>query len=154
MATIEQVQLLLADLGGLVGISSLALNEKGQCTLVVDERIEIGLSFNDGDDSMIVASVVGRMPAEAASDVYAMLLDANFFWRGTGGATLGVERDSGAIVLVEPVALPGLQIGRLEARLGGFVKAAREWTDRLSAPTDVSEATAETFKAGDIILRG
>ncbi len=154
MATIEQVQLLLADLGGLVGISSLALNEKGQCTLVVDERIEIGLSFNDGDDTMVMASVVGQMPPEPATDRYAMLLDANFFWRGTGGATLGVERDSGTIVLVEPVALSGLQIGRLEARLGGFVKAAREWTDRLAAPSAEPGASDETFKAGDIILRG
>jgi hypothetical protein len=150
-----QVQLLLRDLGRLVGLNDLALDADGRCSLLVDERAEVEISFVDGEDHLILAARLGELPADAPPERYATLLDANFFWRGTNGGTLGVERDSRTVALLDTVPLAGLDVGRLEARLGTFVDTAEEWIGRLAegAPDAGGAADSREVRAGEFTLR-
>jgi hypothetical protein len=132
MADEAQVQLLLRDLGKLVGLGELGLDADGRCRLLIDGRLEIEISTGEGDDRLILAALVGELKADAPPELYATLLDANFFWRGTNGATLGVERESRTVVLLETLPLAGLDIGRLEGRLQAFVNSAEAWVERLA----------------------
>jgi hypothetical protein len=151
MADNRQVQLLLHDLGKVIGITDLTLGENGRCELTVNDRLEVEISFSD-DDRLVLAASVGEMPADAPAERYATLLDANFFWRGTSGATLAVERDSRTVVLVEGVALAGLDARKLETRLGSFVNSAQAWMDRLSGKP-VTDTVDDDRHLGTVILQ-
>jgi len=157
MADTEQVQLLLRDLGKLVGMNDLALDEHGRCALLIDDRLEISVTFANGDDHLVMAALVGELPADAPQERYAALLDANFFWRGTNGATLGVDRDTRAVVLLERLPITGLYVGHLEAILGDFVDSGLDWMNRLANHTDepqgASAAADHSPTQGDVVLR-
>ena len=148
MADREQVQVLLRDLGGLVGLPELGLDADGHCSLVFDGRVEVDLAYAEGDDRLTVAALLGRLPVDAPAERYLELLDANFFWRGTEGATLGVERDSGTVVLLEALPLAGLDIGGLERHLDVFVATAETWVQALAAGGGAADGQAAIAPAG------
>lgn len=154
MADTQQVQLLLNDLGKIVGIPDLALRD-GQCALLIDDRLELEISHADGDDRLVLAALLGKMPADAGPERYLDLLDANFFWRGTEGATLGIDRDSDSVVLVDSIHVANLHAGDLEAKLGRFVRAAQDWTARIAGEGPVTGGTTSGDKGNkdDLILR-
>jgi hypothetical protein len=152
MADPRQVQLLLHDLGKRIGISDLTLNESGRCELTINDSLPIEISAGD-DDRIVIAALIGEMAADAPPAQYAMLLDANFFWRGTNGATLAVDRDSRAVVLIEGVSLAGLDAPGLEMRLGSFVNSAQAWMDRLAGKAEASDAKDHHHHLGSVILQ-
>ena len=143
MADREQVQVLLRDLGGLVGLPELGLDADGHCSLVFDGRVEVDLAYAEGDDRLTVAALLGRLPADAPAERYLELLDANFFWRGTEGATLGVERDSGTVVLLEALPLAGLDIGGLDRAMESL---AGEGDQTNAKRTKLAQALAEALR--------
>lgn len=62
------------------------------------------------------------------------LLDANYFFKGTLGATLGVDLDNGDVLLVSRVCPAGLDDQRFERLLENIVQIAGHWQVRLAAP--------------------
>jgi len=89
---------LLNELGRLVGLDGLALDESGQCTLAFDETIVLTF-VGDADDSLNVVSYVGDLQAENAPAARA-LLSRNFVPSGLGGGRVALEPNSGRVVLV------------------------------------------------------
>ena len=152
MADNHQVELLLRDLGKLVGIDALGLDENGRCALVVDGDLEIEISIADGGSGLVLAGFIGKLPADAPRELYADLLEANFFWRGTAGATLGIERDSASVVMVECLPVQGLHVSQLEQRLAAFVESARSWTTKITANRSGGSDVDAAARAGDVVL--
>ena len=128
----KQPQRLLDDLARSAGLPELKLDADGRLTLAFDGRIEVTIDSEPEESRLVLSALVGELGREPPAALLAELLDANFFWQSTAGATLAVERTSGRVVLVEQLALAGLDASRLEAALNGFVAAGIRWHDRLS----------------------
>lgn len=144
------------DLGRLVGIPDLALDAAGDCVLTVDGDLTLELSFIDGEDRLVVAAPLATLDEEAPTGLLAALLDANVFWRGTGGATIGVDRSTRTVLLMASIPAAGLTAGGLETKLGEVVAVAQGWRRRIAAGGDpMSEPvpTDTVSPVGNVILR-
>ena len=94
---------------------------------------------------------VGSPPrkGEVGPEYYETLLRANFFQLGTGGATLGMDRDAGMIALVRRLSTASLDANALFSAIEQFVDFAEAWTRRLAelGPASPHEARGTPFPA-------
>ncbi len=81
-------------------------------------------------------------------EVHRTLLSSNNFWINTGGATLGIQSETGCVVLCGRFNLEFLDGGRLAAMLRHFVGIAGMWqmyvTD--SVPTGIPAPPLGAFR--------
>jgi len=151
-----KAQLLIGDVGALLGLPDLAFDADGDCALTIDDTLQVDISFLDEEDALLLVSPLGSPADPLPADLAEAMLDANFFWRGTGGATLGLDRETRMAVLVETVPLAGQHPAALRDRLSDFVTVARDWTDRVAGRTPIAASDVTTVTeepAGDVILR-
>lgn len=140
-----QPQRLLDELAHSAGLSNLKLDTEGRLTLSFDGKVEVTIDSEQEDNRLVLSALIGELGAAPGAAILLELLDGNFFWQGTGGPTLAVERTSGRVVLVEQLPLAGLDARRLEAALNGFVAAAMRWHDRLVGAAAAADMPAPTL---------
>lgn len=131
----DQVAALIAQLGGEIGIPSLALDADGSCTLFIDDGgVIVSLGHNTVTGSIDLMVCLDAV--EPAAVPLNLLLQANFAWRGSRGATFAIEPASGALVLQRRVtAADGAE---LRQALEELIDAAEAWSKRLAS--DVAPA--------------
>lgn len=123
---------LTAELGRQLGVEGLTLDERGSASLEIDEVV-LNLEADDDGRTLVLHAVVGSTPrrGETPTELYETLLRANFYHLGTGGATLGMDREAGFIALVQRVPLFGVDAVALAATVEQFVNFAEGWTRRI-----------------------
>ena len=87
----EAMQKILASFGENIGIPNLEFDEDNYCCLLFDE-ITINLETEAETGQIVFSSPLGNIPKDADQAFFEMLLEANFFYRETGGASLGINR--------------------------------------------------------------
>jgi hypothetical protein len=130
----------LADFGSRLGLDGLAVDEQGAATLRVDDSFEFNL-VESPDGQVVTAFVELGLLGEDLDDPDALrrILEANYFWKGTGGATLGLQPETGAAVLAERFAANTVTPELLESVLQRFI----EFTERgLQNDEEDGEATS------------
>lgn len=96
---------------------------------LVIEGLAVGLLY-EGDESigdLIYFADLGSPSERRAPEVYKTLLQANNLWVGTGGATLGVQQDSGHVILAGRIDVQGLTAQSLSVLLDAFTDTALFW---------------------------
>ena len=129
----EHINRLLADFGNALGLQDLALDDKGYCCLSFDELL-VNIEAVGDSALVLLYSSVGVLPADAAPEIYRSLLDANYFFQGTAGATVGLDLAAGTVALTRVVDTHGVQVLDWEGIIQGFVEAAESCARRLSGP--------------------
>ena len=132
----EQVLTAFANHVGLESAELLSTQE------VMIDGLPVGLQL-DGDETvgdLIFFVVLGTPDPAQFGRIARTLLEANNFWVGTGGCTLGVPRDSGAVTLCGRIALDELSGKTLAALLDGFVDTASFWKAFVNGTPDGSDA--------------
>ena len=134
----DMLRNLLQDFGNEIGIADLQLDEDARCNLMFDD---IGVSFelSQSQDSFYAYAYLGAAPDTDREDLYAALLDANYLFKGTGGATLGVEAATRRIVLIREERLESMQVARFESIVEEIVNTAEEWQEQLARPADMTK---------------
>lgn len=118
---------LMAEFGKKVGIEDLTPNEDGLC--------EIDTSFatvniqHVPETGMVLLTGLVRPVEEDPSPAFLRaLLEANFMFQKTHGATLSIDAEANAVVLVRYERLVDLDCDRLALILTRFLEAMGEWT--------------------------
>ena len=124
---------LLADLGAEIGILELCADESGVCNLLFDD-VAVSLELAEGGEALYISALVGRAGQAAGAAQSAALLDANYLFSGTGGATLGVDKTTGDIAMIRAERLSGLGKSRFLSVLEEFVNLAEAWQKRITQP--------------------
>lgn len=96
---------------------------------IVIEGLKVGLLY-DGDDSMgdiVYFTQLGAPPAQRVASVYKTMLEANNLWVGTGGSTLGIQPDTGCVVLCGRLDVVGVTAEGLALLLDAFSDTALYW---------------------------
>ncbi|HCJ11767.1 MAG TPA: hypothetical protein DHV51_01545, partial [Opitutae bacterium] len=88
----------------------------------------VTLQYNDAADLLLVHSCVGTVKPDVTSAVLMELLSANCYWQGTQGATLGIEKEGGLVILAYSIPMPMAQPNQFQDIIATFVEVAREWT--------------------------
>jgi Tir chaperone protein (CesT) family len=123
--TIELCNQLLSEFGSSIGLDELRLDATGYCCLRFD-ALEVRLQFDAADDSLVAFSQLGQLDGDAKAEACELMLGANLFWSGTGGATLALEV-SDTVVYIATSTRATLDYPGFEEWLGSFVAAADHW---------------------------
>ena len=110
-----QAEALLREYGDVTGLGALAFDDEGHCRLEFNERVLVDIAFDEPRGAIVLMTPLGEVRLGERPELAADMLDANALWRGTRGATLGIDRASGLAVLALAVPLAGLELGRLGA---------------------------------------
>lgn len=96
---------------------------------VVMGGVTIGLACEGDEESgdLLYFADLGAPSPRRAAAVYKALLEANHFWIGTSGATLGLQPDTGHVVCCGSMALAGLTAEGLALLLDGIIDTLLFW---------------------------
>ncbi|MFO1057245.1 MAG: type III secretion system chaperone [Dongiaceae bacterium] len=131
MATNERASALLQELGGLIGIGDLTLDEDGAATLVLDGGAAIvTLGARGGEDALHLMCCLDTV--EPGPAVLREMLRANFLG-GAGRPVFALEPGSDAVVLQQSVPLEGLTGAGLARILEQFGDTALRLQQALEA---------------------
>lgn len=131
MATNERAGALVAELGGLIGIDDLALDQDGVATLTLDGGAAIVTlgARHDGDSLELMCCLDTVEPSPA---VLREMLRANFLG-GAGRPVFALEPGSDAAVLQQSVRLDGMTGAELARVLEQFGDGAQRLQKALEA---------------------
>src|SRR5947209_19000204 len=85
----QRLDELLAEFGKMTGVPGLATEDNGVCILAFDNT-RVNLLADPTTDHLVAWSNLGTLKAERAEKILRSLMQANLFWHGTHGATLGL----------------------------------------------------------------
>ncbi|WP_048439701.1 CesT family type III secretion system chaperone [Caenimonas sp. SL110] len=110
--------------------------------LVIDDLL-VGLACEGTQEmgDLLYFVNLGAPSPESAPAVYRTLLHANNMWAGTGGATLGVQADTGDVILAGRIDLNEVTAQGLAAMLDGFADTGQFWKRFVAGEVDLGEET-------------
>lgn len=119
---------LIKSLAVQVGDESIKPDVNGTCELFFDD-IEVTMQFIESRNQVIFYSNIGKLP-DADSEklrLYSQLLQANFFFRATGGAATGVDEKTGIVSLQYLLSLQGVDSVEFLRVLELYLQMAEHW---------------------------
>ncbi|MDR0444928.1 MAG: type III secretion system chaperone [Puniceicoccales bacterium] len=138
-----EVNELLARLKHSLCLDSLFLDEKDHCILLFDDKVILNMELDEERSQFIIYAYLGMVPFNNKENVYELLLQANFFWQETQGATLALDGQTQTLVLLHSFDIPFRQPENFEEDLASFVETAERWIQKLS---DILEETKEAAR--------
>jgi hypothetical protein len=134
MATVDPRQhlnALLNDLGLMLGLAGMGLDEDDRCSFGIDAVQAVDLFLDEERAAVLLATVVGPLPTIGRGQILTDMLQANFGWRGTEGATLAVGPEDDVLLHRELPLDERLDLSLLYDRLQSFVGVADAWRSYL-----------------------
>lgn len=129
---LENARTLLASLGKQLGLDDFDLDDTGTTALAFDE-IVVNFDYLADADRLALYAEIGKPPApdQTPPALLEALLKANFFHAETAGATIGMDRDTGLIVLYRTVDPDATEADDFFNTVEAFVDSAESWTARI-----------------------
>ncbi|MDQ5908198.1 MAG: hypothetical protein QG599_289 [Pseudomonadota bacterium] len=124
----------LREFGTKIGLPQIDFNDDNFCTLAFDDII-VNLELVGEGEYLAFYLWIAAVEAEQRAEVAQAAADANYLFSGTHGATLGMSRSTGDLVLAAQIADATLTLARLEQTLENLVNLAQSWRTRLTEGT-------------------
>lgn len=135
---------LMAAFGEKIGLEEpIEIDEDGFCSFDVGDAT-VAIQSVEEIETFSLSADVGLPPPESLEALYREMLQANDNFRGTRGATLSLNSQTGAVRLCRYASYSGLDADRLAELVLGFIDVLADWrlrvkdfrADASSAPTD------------------
>jgi hypothetical protein len=137
----KEMEALVSDLGKEVGIPELELDEDGYCCLFFDDVV-VNMEWDDENERLLLYTSVGDIPEDGREELFEKLLDANLFWKNTGGATLSIDNGEKRVVMTYELLLANVSFADFKTVLENFVNVAEAWMGQLKDFKPGGEETA------------
>ena len=134
---------LMNALGEAAEISDLTIEDDRYACLSVDDNFALHIRFEEGSNEVFVFSSLGEITAESETEICRLLLEANYLWQHTGGATLSVYWPEREAVLAHSQSMDLLDPARFCEWINRFLDNATTWRDQLAAANERKAAPAE-----------
>ncbi|MCL2029299.1 MAG: type III secretion system chaperone [Deltaproteobacteria bacterium] len=143
---------ILEAFGASIGVEGLALDEHQSCTLAIDE-VMLTMQWIEDSEVLLVYAPVGMIDNKVGDNRQLLqLLEANCLGQGTGGLTLGVQPEFGAIILSGQLPTQNLNPVGLERFMEFFTSMAEEWSRRLAETRPEEAPDTSGIPAGGILI--
>jgi len=113
------------------------------------EGIRVELLDDPQAQSIFACAEVGLPPPDANGAFGGMMLQANFLLRGTDGATLCQNPETGAYAIVRPFPLALTDVESLAAGLESLVNQAENWRKALAGLREVESVQSTAPETDD-----
>lgn len=119
-------------------------------TMSVDD-VAVGIQyvFDSSEESIVLYCDLGPIPEQKERDIYRNLLEGNYFWTGTGGATLSINSDTGHALAAHAMPLEELDGEGLAVAIDAFADVGEFWT-RFITSSELDTDTGVGPSAGGI----
>lgn len=122
---------LVDELAKRIGLTHLHLDDKGLCALQVGP-CTVHIQADPAIHEFILFGIAGRLPAQAPSALLVELLQANRFWRDTGGATLSVDSEQPPrVILAQRFSWQGCTVAEFEQAFESFADHLVHWAESI-----------------------
>lgn len=137
----DQFAELLSEFGKEIGIPDLTFDENGTCSLIFDDVV-VNIEKNTDDEKIFLYSNLGTIPPQQREAFYKKLLEANAFFKGTGGGTLAVDEHSNIVLFLYQVPVKSLDHGAFSKTMENYINIVEYWTEQVvkypNAPSTAS----------------
>lgn len=153
--SLQHLQDLLQQLSQAIRLPGLKADNEGYCCLSFDDKIHVHIQLNLRTDNLTLFTEIGTVNDTDKDAVYPMLLQANVFWLGTDGATLGFNTKNNMVTMGRQEPIRNINFDKFQKMLQVFVDSSEKWIDRLvdiksSTGTSVSSTQPmEVYRAED-----
>lgn len=127
---------LIAALGRSIGFPDFALSELGTAALQVDGRWQLNFEHDADARSLVLYLRLGPVPDRGREALYARLLAANLFGRGSGGGHVGLDEARDELLLSRTLELDATDLPALETAVAALLAAARALREAFDEPLD------------------
>ena len=105
----------------------LELDDSGSCTFASDD---FTITFTDLREleSIALTADIGLPPPEKLEKLYKFMLEANYLFNATSGATLSINADSGHVALCSIFAYRGADADVFAHAVERFVNTCESWS--------------------------
>lgn len=114
-----------------MGLGNLKLDENKVCRLIFDKKFTVDIEANDDESVAHIYSAVCIIPPIEKEALYEKLLNANPFGRGTGGATFGIDLETGKIPITRTLVLDKTDYQDFVNAPESFVNHLEAWRDKI-----------------------
>ena len=133
MSTHVEIDVAVAQLGQAMGME-LKLDENRACRLVFDEKLAVDIEAPEILESTLVMTCAfskGVLPDNREA-VYQLMLEANFFARGTSGGVLAYDEDRQELVLQSMLVINRADEHDILDVLERLLANAESWVETLA----------------------
>ena len=113
------------------------------------EGIRVELLDAPQTRSIFACAEIGHPPPDANGALGAMMLQANFLLRGTEGATLCQNPESGTYAIVRPFPLALTDVASFAAGLESLVNQTENWRKALAGLREVESVQSTASETDD-----
>jgi len=128
----------IKDLDGTDGVTELDV-----------DGVRVELLDDSHAHNLLACAEIGHPPPDAHGAFGAMMLQANFMLRGTEGATLCQNPETGAYAIVRSFPLALTDVASLTAGLESLVNQTENWRKALVGLKHAEAARSEDEETGD-----
>ena len=121
---------LIESLGSLIGVQ-LRVDDAGVCALAVKD-MKLTLQDLPETDSIGLLGEIGEPPPQHLEDLLSAMLNANHCFRGTGGATISRDPDTGRFFLCRMLDARAVDGDGFFKALESFVNTQETWCRMLA----------------------
>lgn len=125
------INAVLSELGGQIGLEGLKLDENGVCRLVFDDVLVVDIESSDDGQVVNLHAQVCEIPAEGREELYKVALEESLFGLGTGGASFGLDSQRGELLLWRSLAMDKLDYQDFVNILESFVNHLELWMQKV-----------------------
>ncbi|OBQ51911.1 type III secretion system chaperone [Halodesulfovibrio spirochaetisodalis] len=142
MDSTNYISELIEQLGFSLELEELELDENNFCSVDV-QNITILLQWEEKTQRLLLSSAVGELGEGHFQEFAVKLLQANYVWNDTRGASLALDADAELIVLCQWVDVRCLEYPAFYDAFEVFVNLTRNWKDALP---ELFESTAQSVE--------
>jgi len=118
-----------------LGLNALTLDAEGLRSLSIGNELTVHIQSDTATQELVLFAEVGMLPSASDTAMLTLLLRANRFWRGTGGATLSLDEQSPpGLVLARRISCAATTPAQFVAQFESFADHLADWSARLNAP--------------------
>lgn len=138
---------LLLEFGRSIGLPDLRFDKDGTCVLAFDETVIFINS--EKDNALTIYAPLAEVPEEKKATIQPMLLNANFLFQATRGATLSMAEYSSYATIAIRIKASLLNLKSLTEATEEFIQLVDFWQQHMASmlsdikPTPAKEVTKE-----------
>lgn len=147
---------LLAEFGESIGIPEMAFDEDGLCHIRVDEEYPITFRRDDDNHNLVLVGLIAEeLPERLDREMVREMLATGVEPLRDHGAALGLEPQSGTLILHQTMPLAKIDRTVLETLLGNFILMQKDWSARIAGAGAEGEAVDQAgTRAGHELAAG
>jgi hypothetical protein len=146
-------QAVLEDLAREIALESPADLVAAEELIIDDHSVIFHYKGDDQGGDLMFFSRLGIPHTSNFTSVARRLLEANCLWSGTNGCTLGLEKDSGHVMVCACANVVGLQGATLAGMLDAFIDTVIEWKEIVAGKEEPQNTAQDPGTFGSFAMR-